>query len=76
LKIYAASVVIIANDEIDHHLFTFSLRKDAERTPEEKATEIAKSLLPEDGECNMQLKIMSVDLKTHFEQYAIAEMQA
>ncbi len=35
LKIYAASLLATQHDtlEVEHHLFTFSLRKDADMTP-------------------------------------------
>ena len=75
--IYAASVVIIdeLTNEVDTHLFTFTLKSDATTTPLEMAKEIACSLLPQDRPFDCQFKVMPVDFNRHLEQYILAEMQ-
>ena len=74
MKIYAASLVIVdASNEIDHHIFTFSARKEATSTPEQMAAELAKSLLPAEGEFQHHLIVQDVDMKAHFAQYVDAE---
>jgi hypothetical protein len=73
--IYAASVVIIRDNEIDHHIFTFSLRPGAETTPEQAASEQARLLCPRECECDLQIKIMPVDFNKHLEQYIASEMK-
>jgi hypothetical protein len=68
LKIYAASLLATQHDtqEVEHHLFTFSLRNDAELTPEQNAMEIARGLLPNGELFDCKTKVVAVDLARHF----------
>lgn len=75
MKIYAGSVLATncETKEVEHHLFTFSLRKDAENTPEQNAMEIARGLLPEGELFDCQLRVIPVDLAKHFTAMELEE---
>jgi len=77
LKLYATSVVILFEEtlEVEHHLFTFSVRTGAETTPEQTAAELAKPLLPKESKYSCQVKTVSVDFHKHFESYINEEFQ-
>ena len=76
MKIYAASLVILgANNEIDHHIIDFSLRQDATSTPEQTAAELAKSLLPKEGEFQHRILLKEINVQAHFAQHVNEEFQ-
>lgn len=68
MKIFAASIIAAHHEtkETYHELFTFS-PKDAELTPEQRAMEIARELLPQGELFDCQLKVIPVDLAKHYQ---------